>query len=658
MDDDALRSARELLAEGKFPEAAKLLEPLQKRWPMHSETAQALGLAYAQLGMKEKALRHLKRASELAPKDAAASLNYGAALSREGRVSEAVAAFRRAVELAPQLSGARYNLAQELAKAGDREGAAREMRVATTLNPDAGVYQRDLGRLEGALGRWDEAIAAYRACCGSEECHLDARTELALALETAGRDDEALAEWRHLVEGAPLLPTARHHLVALLARRGALDEAEKAALAGTEADPANADFWHNLGAIRAMRDDPAGAVAAYRRALLADPARPATALEAASVLDAPPAAPNTAIDHIDPFGEAEHRVGVLTFRAHSADDLSRALAHAFPAVLADAALPGKALVRHVAAFRKGEPRRADITFDYFDLQAAHMAELTRSLRAERWVAGEIAPDLASVRIRLWTSGSSAEQSADFPLDPRDPGAAFRAAAAFAGISLPETLPPARASLHLGLGATAVVDDLALEHLLAALQHAPWPLAESEFLARVLDLLHHGDAPGTLAWLERVLSIRPSPRALYAKGQALFATGQFEAAREAWSEAARLDPALRAPLLPFGWLEFKAGKLDEAARLFGEAAKSPEDAGAALVGLGCLAAARGDEAGARKQLMEALEKSPRMPEALFQMALSWWREGNTEEAVKWAGRLEAHHSGGGMVEKLARIMGRG
>ncbi len=656
MDDDALRSAREFLAEGKFPEAAKILEPLQKRWPMHSETAQALGLAYAQLGMQEKALRHLGRAAELAPKDAAANLNFGTALSREGRVAEAVAAFRRAVELAPQLSGARYNLALELAKAGDREGAAREMRVATTLNPVAGIYQRDLARLEGALGRWDAAIEAYRACCGSEECHLDARTELALALENAGREDEALAEWRHLVEGAPLLATARHHLVALLARRGEMAEAEKVAAAGTDADPANADFWHNLGAIRAMKNDPAGAVAAYRRALLADPARPATAQEAASALETPPAA-NPAVDHIDPFGDAEHRVGILTFRAHSADDLSRALAHALPALLADAAVPGKALVRHVAAFRKGEPRRADITFDYFDLQAAHMAELTRSLRAERWVAGEIAPDLAALRIRLWTSGSAAEQSADFPLDPRDPGPALRAAAAFAGIALPESLPAPRTTLHLGLGATSVVDDLALEHLLAALQPAAWPLAESEFLARVLDLLHHGDAPNALAWLERALSRRPSPRALYAKGQALFATGQFDAARDAWAEAARLDPALRAPLLPLGWLEFKAGRLEEAARLFGEAAASPEDAGAALVGLGCVEAARGNAAAARGRLMEALEKAPRMPEALFQMALSWWREGNAEEAVKWAGRLEAHHEGSALVEALARVMGR-
>lgn len=655
MDDAALKSAREALALGKFPEAAKILEPLQKEWPMHAEIAQALGLALAQMGMKDRALVLLQKAARLAPKDAAAQLNLGTALSQAGKGAEAAAAFRSAVELAPQLAGARFNLSLELAKAGDTEGAAKEMRAAAGLNPDAGVYQRELARLEGALGRWEAAIAAYRACCGSEECHLDARAELAMALEKSGRDEESIAEWHKLVELAPMLPTARHHLVAGLAKRGELEEAERVAAAGTEADPANADFWHNLGTIRSMREDAAGAVAAYRRALLADPARLMTAQDAASALDAAPDA-RSEIGHGDPFGEEPHRVGVLTFRAGAADDLSRALAHAIPALLATGTA-GAAAVRHVAPFRKGEPRRADVFFDYFDRQSPHMAELTKSLKAERWISGEIAPDLAAVRVRLWTAGSANEQSKDFPLDLADPGAALKAAAAFAGIELADPGPGPRPLLHFGLGATSVVDDLALEHLLAALRPAPFALAESEFLARIVDLLRRDAAPDALAWLERLLSIRPSARALYARGQTLFATGQFDVAREAWSEASNLDPALRTPRLPFAWLEFRAGRLDEARALFSECLSDPEDGGAALVGLGCVESARKDEAAARRLFQDALEKSPRMPEALFQIALSWWREGNAVEAHKWGSRLEAHHEGHTLVAALARIMGR-
>ncbi|MEK7466654.1 MAG: tetratricopeptide repeat protein [Planctomycetota bacterium] len=655
MDDTALKSAREALASGKFPEAAKILEPLQKEWPMNAEIAHALGLAFAQMGMKDKALRLLEKAARLAPKDAAANLNLGTALSQAGRGAEAVKAFRRAVELAPQLSGARFNLALELSKSGDAEGAAAEMRAAAGLNPDAGVYQRELARLEAALGKWDAAIAAYRSCTESEECHLDAHTELAVALENAGRDEESFAEWRKLVELAPLLPTARHHLVAGLAKRGELEEAERVAAAGTEADPANADFWHNLGTIRSMKGDAAGAVAAYRRALLADPGRVVTAQDAASALEAA-AEPRGEVGHVDPFGEAPHRIGVLTYRPGASDDLSRALAHAIPALLATGTA-GVAAVRHVAPFRKGEPRRADVFFDYFDRQAPLLAELTKSLKAERWIAGELAPDLAALRIRLWTAGSADEQSQDFPLDPKDPAPALRAAAAFAGIELAAALPDSRSLLHFGYGATSVVDDLALEHLLTALRPAAFPLAESEFLARVVDLLRRDAAPDALAWLERLLSLRPSARVQFARGQALFSTGQFDAAREAWSEASRLDPALQSPRLPFAWLEFRAGRLAEAEALFAEAANQADDAGAALVGMGCIAAARRDEEGARKRFHEALEKSPRMPEALFQIALSWWREGNPTEAQRWGGRLESHHEKHPLVAALARIMGR-
>lgn len=653
MDETALAAARQHLASGRHAEAAAALEPLCRAWPRHAEAAQALGLALAGLGRDPEALEWLGRAAALAPEDPAAAVNWGAALSRAGRTEEALAAFRRAAELAPALPAARFNLAQELWKARDVEGAAREMRAAAALDP---ACFRDLARIEGAREDWEAAAAAWRACAAAGLASAEARAGLALALENAGKDTEALAEWRRLVAEGPASTAARNHVVALLARRGEFAEAEEAAREATEADPANADAWHNLGAVRSLRGDAAGAVAAWRRTLLADPSRVESAREAAAALPPPPAEP-AEIDHADPFGDAPHRVGVLTFRAHGADDVSRGLAHALPAVLADAAAPAAAVARHVAPFRRGEPRRADVAFDYFDPHSGRMGELTRALRAERWVFGEISEDLATLRVRLWTAGSATEQSATFPLDPRDPAAALRAAAEAAGIPLAAAPPDPRALLHLGLGATSVVDDLALEHLLAALRPAPWPLAESEFLARVLDLLHRGDPAAALPWLDRALSLRPSPRAHFARGQALFAAGRFDPARDAWAAAAALDPSLRPPALPSAWLELRAGRLEEAARLFEQASKSSEDTAAARVGLGCVAAARGDEPAARARFHEALEASPRMPEALFQTALSWWREGNAEEAVRWGGRLEAHHEGHPLVAALARILGR-
>jgi tetratricopeptide (TPR) repeat protein len=657
MDDDALRAARELLASGRFPEAAAALEPLHRKSPMHAETVHALALALAQLGMKDRALVLFEKLVRLAPKDAPAHVNLGTALSQAGRGPEAVAALRRAVELAPQLAGARYNLGVELARAGDAAAAAAELREAVRLNPGAAVFSRELGRLEAQLGNWEAAVAAYRTAVELEGCHADARTELALALEKAGKDDEALAAWAELVREAPLLPTPRNHLVAQLARRGRLEEAEAACRAGAEAAPDNADFLHNLGTLRSMRGDAAGAVAAYRRALLADPSRAETALSAAAVQD--PRRPATEeIEHLSPFGESEHRVGVLTFRARSDDDLSRALAHAIPALLAARGAAEGAEVRQVAPFMKGSTRRADVMFDYFDLRTSRIADLTRALRAERWVFGEIAPDLAAIRVRLWTAGAAAEQAEEVPLDLKNPAAALAAAARFARLRLdPKTLPDPHALLHFGLGSTGVVEDLAFDHLEAALRPAPFPEAEAEFVRRALDLVGRGDHAAALDRLDRALAIRPSARTLYLKGQALFATQQFDASRDAWTAAARLDSSLAIPPLPHGWLELRAGRVADAERLFRLASAEESEAAHALVGLGCAAMARRDVAAARGFFKEALEKSPRLPEALFQMSLSYLAENDRPEAERWAGRLEQHHEGHPLVESLARMMGR-
>ena len=104
-------------------------------------------------------------------------------------------------------------------------------------------------------------------------------------------------------------------------------------------------------------------------------------------------------------------------------------------------------------------------------------------------------------------------------------------------------------------------------------------------------------------------------------------------------------------------ELKAGRLPEAEAFFTQAMSDGDSAAAALVGLGCIQMTRRDASAARARFLEALEKAPRMPEALFQIALTYWAEGNREAAIRWGGRLEAHHEGNGLVAALARIMGR-
>ena len=652
MDENKLQSAREAIAAGRFEEAAALLAPLHQRFPSHPEAAHALALCWAQAGPGGRALEMFEKAIALAPDDPAVRVNHGAALSRAGRADDAIAAFRRALELDPSLAGAHFNLAQELLKLDRTEEAARHLRTAVALFPKSPVFWRDLGRAEAKLGRWGEAVLAYQRGVADEACQVEARQELGVALENAGREDEALEWWRKLVGEAPLLPGPRNHLVALLAKRGDLEGAEREAQAAAAAAPGHADFHHNLGTVRTMRGDTEGATASFRCALLLDPARP----ETARAISAPPPDPRAEIEHLNPFTAPGHRVGALTFRIHSPDELSRALAHAIPGLLA-ALGQGPAEIRHVAPFHRGRPRRADVMFDYLDPAETRLADLTRGMKVERWVFGDVAPDLAVLRVRLWAAGESRDQSSDLPLDVRHAGDALRRAAGFARFALPATLPTDTDILHFGLGSIAGDDLLACDHLLAALRAAPFPAAESELLRRALSLLQAGDASATLAVLDRALALRPAARLWLVKGQALFSTREFEAARDAWDRARALDPALRPPALPAGWLEMKAGNLEAAEAFFREASGDEDEAAGADVGLGCVAMARQDLEGARKRFLEALAKSPRLPEALFQMALTYIAEGKEGEALRWAGKLEQANEGHPLVGALARVMGR-
>ena len=69
----------------------------------------------------DDAIEHLRRATELAPDDAAAWHHYGEALATEGRMQEADSAFRRAVELDPDDQVALTHLGHTAVAAGRSE---------------------------------------------------------------------------------------------------------------------------------------------------------------------------------------------------------------------------------------------------------------------------------------------------------------------------------------------------------------------------------------------------------------------------------------------------------------------------------------------------------------------------------------------------------
>lgn len=105
---------------------------------------------------------HLRRASELAPQEAAVWHHLGEALATDGRTAEADAAFRRAVELDPDDQAALTHLGHTALLTGHKEeGVGYLTRAADIAHAGAGASTAAISLVEmyRSFGQYEEALA-------------------------------------------------------------------------------------------------------------------------------------------------------------------------------------------------------------------------------------------------------------------------------------------------------------------------------------------------------------------------------------------------------------------------------------------------------------------------------------------------------------------
>ena len=95
-----------------------------------------LGMALAKQNRNEAALDELRRAAELAPKDADIRNDLGTALVRLGRIPEAIDEFHEALRLNPNNAAAHTNLGLALLASGKPRESIPEFEAALRLNPE------------------------------------------------------------------------------------------------------------------------------------------------------------------------------------------------------------------------------------------------------------------------------------------------------------------------------------------------------------------------------------------------------------------------------------------------------------------------------------------------------------------------------------------
>jgi serine/threonine protein kinase/Flp pilus assembly protein TadD len=133
----------------------------------------------------------------------------------------------------------------------------------------------------------------------------------------------------------------------------------------------------------------------------------------------------------------------------------------------------------------------------------------------------------------------------------------------------------------------------------------------------------------------------------ARGFALTLGGSHEAANREFETAIRLDPKLYEGYLYYANGRFAEGKLDEAAKLFEQAAavrtedyQAPSLAGMCYAGLGREAEGRRAFERAVRAAERHIELNPDDPRALYLGAICWCRMGQVDKGLEWGDRALA------------------
>ena len=128
--------AMALLEAGNLPQAAAVLERVNRLYPGDLRTMVNLGVARARLADYGGSLAILSAAIELDPRAPLAYVNRASTLMALGRLSEALQDADRAVSVAPGLADAHFLRGGVLAAMGEIEPGLQELRAAQRLDPN------------------------------------------------------------------------------------------------------------------------------------------------------------------------------------------------------------------------------------------------------------------------------------------------------------------------------------------------------------------------------------------------------------------------------------------------------------------------------------------------------------------------------------------
>ncbi len=147
------RRGNELMAAGKYSEAAAVYAQLVKALPEDAGLRTNLGMAYHLAGRDREAVEQFERSLKLQPGIIPALIMGGASYMRLGQPAKALPWLEEAARAQPNLKEVRQMLAEGLASLGRHEEAVEHFRRWTSLHPSDPKAWYGLGRAYEALAQ-------------------------------------------------------------------------------------------------------------------------------------------------------------------------------------------------------------------------------------------------------------------------------------------------------------------------------------------------------------------------------------------------------------------------------------------------------------------------------------------------------------------------
>jgi tetratricopeptide (TPR) repeat protein len=252
---DALQTARKLLAEGKIAEAETAFATATADPHLAPEAYYTWYRALRDRGRDDEALTKLQAAADLASDRADWWLELGNYLSQMARHDEALSRFASAICIDPRFVAARLALAAELVRREDTEQALIQVREVTRLNPNK--PQDWVTIIELSKEIQDPRAALATGISARDRWPQDAgiRAAIGHVYEKLGEPTQALAEYQAAAVAAPKSPLPHLEIGRICYRKGDPKGAEAAYRKVVTIDKTCLPGWLGLAWAAAARSD-------------------------------------------------------------------------------------------------------------------------------------------------------------------------------------------------------------------------------------------------------------------------------------------------------------------------------------------------------------------------------------------------------------------